>query len=75
MTPTPIPWYTPTPFPTIDATAPVLIGNIGVPIAEAIVQGYQTANAYHLLDLVMWAALVFLIIGGVWATVRRLQNL
>jgi hypothetical protein len=74
-TPTPIPWFTPTPFPTVNATAPVIIGNVGVPVAEAIVQGYQTLNSYNVLDIIIWAALVLLIIGGVWATVRRVKEL
>lgn len=74
-TQTPIPWATLTPFPTANATAPVQLIGMDVDMSEKLVQGYQMANSVGALDMLMFAILLFIVVGGVWSIIRKLQKL
>jgi hypothetical protein len=74
-TPTPIIWATLTPMPTGAATSVLDLGGANITLGEHLVQGYQVANSMGAMDLLMFAILLFLIIGGVWSIIRRVQNL
>lgn len=73
--PTPIPWATLTPFPTSSGVIPLDFTGAGEGMAESLVQGYQVANNAGALDMVMFAILLFLVIGGVWSVIKRVQAL
>lgn len=70
-------WPTPTPIPTPNATAvmaPILDG-IEIDLAEQLVQGYQQANNTGVLEIIFFAILTLLIIGGVWSITRHVQQI
>lgn len=73
--PTPIPWATLTPLPTSYATAQINFAGAGEGMAESLVQGYQVANNAGAIDMVMFAILLLLILGGVWSIIKRVQTL
>jgi hypothetical protein len=74
-TPTTFVWPTLTPFPTSAATSVLDLSAANIPMAERLVQGYQVANNAGAMDLLIWAILLFLIIGGIWSIIRRLQSM
>jgi len=76
MIPFQTPWPTLTPFPTSDATSVLLsLDGANVDLSEKLVQGYQVANNAGAMDLLIYAILLFLILGGVWSIIRRLQTM
>jgi len=74
-TQTPIPWATLTPYPTTAATAPVQLIGVGEDMSEKLVQGYQMANSVGAIDMLMFSILLFIVVGGVWSVIKRLQSL
>lgn len=69
-------WPTPTPIPPSAATPPFqLPTGTGAEIAESIVQGWQQANQFGLLDILFLAALAFLVIGGVYLITQKVREL
>jgi len=74
-TPTPVPWATLTPYPTSAATAPVQLVGVNEDMAEKLVQGYGIANGAGAMDMLFFAILLFIVVGGVWSIIKRLQNL
>lgn len=76
-TPTPIPWHTPTPIPTANATVPVdfLNEEIGITLAESVVQGYQYSNQYGGIDTFIYGVLFIMVIGGVWSITNALKRM
>ena len=68
-------WPTPTPIPPSVATPPISLGSAPYDIAEAVVQGYQQANQYGLLDIIFLAAVVFLVIGGVYLIMQKVREM
>jgi hypothetical protein len=77
MTPTPPPWYTPTPLGTsgLTMTPVVQFGNAGNQIAEGIVQGYQTVNAHGFLNMFWLIIVVIILLLALWIVIQRLQRL
>lgn len=69
-------WATPTPFPTPDGTPVIFLpSGMDVTFAESLVQGYQSANNAGALDMLMFAILFLIVVGGIWSVIHRVQNL
>lgn len=69
-------WPTPTPLPPSVSTPVVDVFNdLEYTLAEGLVQGYQQANMAGALDMLMFALVVFLVLGGVWSIQRHLKRL
>lgn len=77
LEPTFMPWPTPTPYPTSEAT-PVIqtaIESIQAPeLAERIVSGYQFMNQHQFMDMVFWALLLVMVIGGAYNIIKQLRD-
>ncbi len=69
-------WATPTPIPYVPGTPVLDLGaDVGVNLAEDIVQGYQQAQLMGALNLLIILLLVLLIVGGIWSVMRHAQRL
>jgi hypothetical protein len=44
-------------------------------LAENLVQGYQQANYAGALDMLMFALIVFIVLGGIWSIMSHLKRL
>jgi len=77
LAPTPIPWDTPTPYPTVGATPPIDFGfeSIQAPeMAETIVSGWQMINVDGYMDMVFWAVIVALLVTGAFSIKKHLKD-
>lgn len=77
MTPTPMIWATPTPYPTPVGTA--VLANLftarpEIALAEQAVQGYQFVNQNGAMEYVYLAVILFLIFGGIWYLIGVMQR-
>ncbi len=69
-------WVTPTPIPYVPGTPVFDLGpDVGVKLAEDLVQGYQQAQLMGALNLLIILLLVILIVGGIWSVMRHAQRL
>lgn len=73
---TPIPWATPTPYPTPVATVPIdlSIAMDSGEFAENIVSGWQTFNSTGYLDVIFWALIVSIVVAGLISIKRHLED-
>lgn len=69
-------WNTPTPIPQI-ATPALSIDSsqMGVGLAESMVQGWHSINSAGILDVVMLLVLIGIVTLGIWAIIQRVQQL
>ncbi|MBN8594805.1 MAG: hypothetical protein J0M33_23820 [Anaerolineae bacterium] len=79
-TPTPLwatPWATPTTRSIEGGEAGFSIGDqeTAQGIAEEIVGSYNYVNALGVMDLMWFALVVFIAVGGTWTVIKRLQKL
>lgn len=76
-TPAPVYWPTPTPIPTTAATPVMDFGGEDTVymLAENLVQGYQQANNYGVMDYLFWVLILFIVLGGIWSIIRRVKTL
>lgn len=77
LEPTFIPWATPTAYPTSEATPPIGLDfeAIQAPeLAERIVSGYQMMNQNQFMDMIFWALLLVMVIGGMYSIVKQLKD-
>lgn len=77
MTPTPIPWPTPTFMPTSAATPAIQFGGdeLVYGMAEDFVQGYHQARMFGALDMLFFALIFIIVLGGMWSIMRHVRNL
>lgn len=77
MTPTPIPWPTPTQMPFNPATPPFDLGGAqtGYELAESIVAGYGWLNANSALDYLFLSIMILIVIGGLWSIIQHVKRL
>lgn len=69
-------WPTPTPIPQIATPALQIDANqMGVGLAESMVQGWQSINSAGILDVIMILVLIGIIALGIWAVIQRVQEL
>ena len=66
-TPTPAPWYTPTPYTFAYQTPVFDFGESSYALAEHMVQGYQMMNSGGGMDSFMTIVLVILLLVGAWS--------
>jgi hypothetical protein len=75
---TPVYWPTPTPYPTSAATPATSFGisaETGYTLAENLVQGYQTASSYGIINWLDWILITTIVLGGIWSIVKHVQKL
>lgn len=79
MTPTPIPWFTPTPRPLLDVTPVVdfatALGGKDIELAERIVQSYNQFNTLASLETFYALAVSLLLMAGIWSIIRHVKGM
>lgn len=79
MTPTPIPWFTPTAQPLI-AMTPVVdfssaLGGQDIELAEQIVQSYNRFSTMAQFETFFALAVFLLLIAGIWSIIRHVKSM
>lgn len=78
MTPTPPPFYQPTPTLIFDGLAPatpVLQLPNGDALTSNLVQGYNIVNAYNLADYFWMAIIIAILLLAIWMVIAQFRSL